>query len=82
MRTVMGFFYFCNTHTFSFLGPVLVFLAQEGPPDEFLLHFFRKGFRTRACTEIIYKLTQERFFLQFFCNVKKMSKKDPMEYVG
>ena len=29
-----------------------------------ILHFFWKGFRTRACTEIIYKLPQERLFLQ------------------
>ena len=28
------------------------------------LHFFWKGFRTRACTDFLGKLTQERLFLQ------------------
>ena len=32
------------------------------------LHFFWKGFRTRACTDFLCKLTQERLF---FCNVEK-----------
>ena len=29
-----------------------------------ILHFFWKGFRTRACTDFLGKLTQERLFLQ------------------
>ena len=28
------------------------------------IHFFRKGFRARACTDLLGKRTQERLFLQ------------------
>ena len=37
-------FYFCKLHTFSFFGPVSVFFAQEGPPNEFFGTFFGSVF--------------------------------------
>ena len=37
---------------------------SEGTPERVFLHFFRKRFRTRACTDFLGKRTQERFFLQ------------------
>ena len=43
-----------------------------GAPERVFLHFFRKGFRTRVCTEIIWKLAQER---RFFATSKQMYKK-------
>ena len=33
-------------------------------PEQVFLHFFRKRFRTRACTDFLGKRTQERLFLQ------------------
>merc|ERR1712023_260632 len=33
-------------------------------PERVFLHFFRKRFRTRACTDFLGKRTQERLFLQ------------------
>ena len=35
---------FCKLHTFSFFGPVSVFFAQEGPPNEFFGTFFGRVF--------------------------------------
>ena len=48
-------------------------MAPLRDPVPKILHFFWKGFRTRACTEIIYKLTQERLFLQRKTSVFKRS---------
>ena len=42
--------------------------CSGGTPERVFLHFFRKGFRTRACTDIICILAQKRLF----CNVKKV----------
>ena len=39
-------------------------LCSGGTPERVFLHFFRKGFCTRACTDFLGKLTQERLFLQ------------------
>ena len=69
---------FCKLHTFSFFGPVSVFFAQEGPPNEFFRHFFRKRFRTRACTDLQCTFAQKCFF----CNVKKMCSKDLIGYAA
>ena len=33
-------------------------------PERVFLHFFRRRFRTRACTDFLGKRTQERLFLQ------------------
>ena len=78
MRIVSGFFYFCNTHTFSFLGPVSGFFAQEGPPNEFFCTFFGRVFAP-ARVQISYANSLRS---GFFCNVEKVSTKDPIEYVG
>ena len=75
--------------TFYALGPrvllllqythILIFssclgvLCSGGTPERVFLHFFRKGFRTRACTDIIWKLAQEMFFLQRRKSVFKSS---------
>ena len=39
-------------------------LCSGGTPGRVFLHFFRKGFCIRACTDFLGKLTQERLFLQ------------------
>ena len=78
MRPVSGFFYFCNTHTFSFLGPVSGFFAQEGPPSECFCTFFGRFFG-RACYRRRYVKSLRR---GFFCNVKKVCPKAPLGYVG
>ena len=39
-------------------------MAPLRDPVPTFFHFFWKRFRTRACTDIIWKLAQERFFLQ------------------
>ena len=48
-------------------------LCSGGTPERVFLHFFRKGFCTRACTDFLGKLTQERLFLQRRKNVFKSS---------
>ena len=37
-------FYFCKLHTFAFFGPVSVFFAHEGPPNEFFGTVFGRVF--------------------------------------
>ena len=48
-------------------------VAPLRDPVPKILHFFWKGFRTRACTDIICILAQERFFLQRQKSVFKSS---------
>ena len=78
MRRVPRFFYFCNTHTFSFLGPVPGFFAQEGPPDEFFCSFFGR-FLGRICYRRRFVKSLRR---GFFCDVEKVRAKAPKVYVG
>ena len=62
MRPVPWFFYFCNTHTFSFLVPVSVFFAQEGPrSSSFAL--FSEVFLDALVQEKICKIAEERLFV-------------------
>ena len=48
-------------------------MAPLRDPVPKVLHFWGKGFRTRACTDIICILAQERFFLQRQKSVFKSS---------
>ena len=43
LRPVLGSFYCCKLHTFSFFIPVSRLVAQEGPPNEFFA-LLPKGF--------------------------------------
>ena len=55
-----------NLHFTNFLIflSCLGVLRSEGTPERVFLHFFRRRFRTRACTDFLGKRTQERLFLQ------------------
>ena len=71
-------FYFCKLHTFSFFGPVSVFFAQEGPPNEFFGTFFGSVFgRARVQISNVPLLKSV-----FFCNVKKVRSKDLIGYAA
>ena len=71
-------FYFCKLHTFSFFGPVSVFFAQEGPPNEFFGTFFGSVFgRARVQISNVPLLKSV-----FFCSVKKMRSKDLLGYAA
>ena len=71
-------FYFCKLHTFSFFGPVSVFFAQEGPPNEFFCTFFGSVFG-RACIRPRYVKSLRS---GFFGNVKKVRSKGPIRYAA
>ena len=71
-------FYFCKLHTFSFFGPVSVFFAQEGPPNEFFGTFFGSVFgRARVQISNVPLLKSV-----FFCNVKKVRSKGLIGYAA
>ena len=59
------------TH-FLIFSSCLSVLCSGGTPQRVFLHFFRKGFCTRACTDFLCKLTQER---RFFATSKKWVQK-------
>ena len=69
---------FCKLHTFSFFGPVSVFFAQEGPPNEFFGTFFGSVFG-RARVQISNVPLLKRVFLQ---RKKKMRSKDLIGYAA
>ena len=48
-------------------------LRSEGTPERVFLHFFRKGFRTGACTDIQHPCAQKCFLLQCQRNMFKSS---------
>ena len=69
---------FCKLHTFSFFGPVSVFFAQEGPPNEFFGTFFGSVFgRARVQISNVPLLKSV-----FFCNVKKVRSKGLIGYAA
>ena len=69
---------FCKLHAFSFFGPVSVFFAQEGPPNEFFGTFFGSVFgRARVQISNVPLLKSV-----FFCNVKKVRSKDLIGYAA
>ena len=53
-------------------------MAPIRDPVPKFLHFFWKGFRTRACTDLQCTLAQKCFF----CNVKKVRSKGPIGYAA
>ena len=69
-------FYFCKLHTFSCFLSCLGVLCSEETPERVFRHFFRKRFRTRACTDLQCTFAQKCFF----CNVKKVRSKDLIGY--
>ena len=54
-------------------------LCSGGTPERVFWHFFRKGFRTRACTDLQCTFAQKCFF---FCNVKKVRSKGLIRYAA
>ena len=60
------------TH-FLIFSSCLGLLCSGGTPERVFLHFFRKGFRTRACTDIQCTFAQKCFFLQRQKSVFKSS---------
>ena len=78
MRALAGRFYFCKLHTFSFFWYCLGDHCSGGTPERVFLHFFRKRFRTRACTDLQCTFAQKCFF----CNVKKVRSKGPIGYAA
>ena len=60
------------THILIF-SSCLGLLCSGGTPERVFLHFFRKGFRTRACTDIQCTFAQKCFFLQRQTSVFKSS---------
>ena len=78
MRALSKRNHFCKLHTFSFFGPVSVFFAQEGPPNEFFGTFFGSVFgRARVQISNVPLLKSV-----FFCNVKKVRSKDLIGYAA
>ena len=63
-------FYFCKLHTFSFFGPVSVFFAQEGPPNEFFYTFWGRAFAP-APVQIFNGSLLRSVFLFLFAASKK-----------
>ena len=57
--------FFCNVHKVRTKIPMYGYQIEArsgGTPGPVFLHFFWKGFRTRACTDIICILAQKRLF--------------------
>ena len=54
-------------------------MAPLRDPVPKILHFFWKGFRTRACTDLQCTLAQKCFC---FCSVEKVRSKDPIGYAA
>ena len=65
------------THFFIFWSCLGV-LCSGGTPERVFWHFFRKRFRTRACTDLQCTFAQKCFF----CNVKKVRSKDLIGYAA
>ena len=63
MRTVSWVFTFASYTFFHFLSCLGV-LCSEETPERVFCHFFRKRFRTRACTDLQCTFAQKCFFLQ------------------
>ena len=78
MRALSKRIDYCKLHTFPFFGPVSVFFAQEGPPNEFFGTFFGRVFG-RACLRPRYVKSLRS---GFFCNVKKVRSKDLIGYAA
>ena len=66
------------THFFIFWSCLGV-LCSEGTPERVFWHFFRKRFRTRACTDLQCTFAQKCFL---FCNVKKVCWQDLIGYAA
>ena len=78
MRALSKRINFCKLHTFSFFGPVSVFFAQEGPPNEFFCTFFGRVFGPARVQISNVPLLRS----VFFCSVEKVRSKDPIGYAA
>ena len=81
MHSRSGVAFFCNVHKVRTKIPMYVYqieVRSGGTPGPVFLHFFWKGFRTRACTDLQCTLAQKCFF----CNVKKVRSKGPIGYAA
>ena len=73
----LGICFSANHAHANYIGTRYAISLRRDPRTSFL-HFFRKRFRTRACTDLQCSLAQK----WFFCNVKKVRSKGPIRYAA